>query len=202
MILVIDNYDSFTYNLVQMLGELGAEVDVRRNDEIDADGAAAMRPAGVVVSPGPSHPDIAGEAPAIVRRILGLDTGHPICPVLGVCLGHQILARVLDAEISRAPAPVHGKAVRIEHDGRGIFRDVVNPFDGARYHSLAVDASTLPAGLEVSARSFDGVVMGLRATALPAEGVQFHPESILTDEGAKILANFLALVETRRVATR
>ena len=195
MILVIDNYDSFTYNLVQLLAGLGADVEVRRNDAVDADGVAAMAPAGVVLSPGPSHPDNAGNSAAIVRRVLGLDSGIVICPVLGVCLGHQVIARVFGAAVERAPVPVHGKVVRIEHDGRTIFGNVPSPFDAVRYHSLAVDESTLPPELGVTARSDDGVVMGVRLAGLPAEGVQFHPESILTTEGRTILANFLAGTE-------
>jgi anthranilate synthase/aminodeoxychorismate synthase-like glutamine amidotransferase len=195
MILVLDNYDSFTYNLVQILGALGADVEVRRNDAVDEDAVAAMAPAGVVLSPGPSHPDNAGNSTAIVRRLLGLDTGVVVCPVLGVCLGHQIITRVFGAAVERAPAPVHGKTARIEHDGRGVFRNVPVPFVAVRYHSLAVVESTLPPELAVTARSEDGVIMGVRAAALPAEGVQFHPESILTTEGRTILANFLAVVE-------
>ncbi|MFN2431618.1 MAG: aminodeoxychorismate/anthranilate synthase component II [Gemmatimonadota bacterium] len=195
MILVVDNYDSFSYNLVQLLGELGSEVQVRRNDALDADGVAEMAPAGVVLSPGPSHPDRAGNSATIARRVLGLDAGVVVCPVLGVCLGHQVIARIFGAAVGRAPAPVHGKLARIEHDGAGIFANLALPLDAVRYHSLTVDESTLPPELRVTARSEDGVIMGLRHAWLPAEGVQFHPESILTSEGGAMLSNFLALVE-------
>ena len=189
MILVIDNYDSFTFNLVQALGAQGADVVVRRNDAIDAAGVRALNPAGVVVSPGPSHPDRAGNAPAIVRALVGQASAPPL---LGVCLGHQIIARVFGAEVRRAPAPVHGKTASIRHDGAGVFAGTGSPLVVARYHSLAVVEATLPAELRVTARSDDGVVMGLRHERLPVEGVQFHPESILTPEGDTMLANFVA----------
>ena len=189
MILVIDNYDSFTFNLVQALGALGADVVVRRNDAIDAAGVRALAPAGVVVSPGPSHPDRAGNAPAIVRALVEQDSPPPL---LGVCLGHQVIARVFGARVERAPAPVHGKTASIRHDGAGVFAGIRSPALVARYHSLAVVEATLPAVLRPSARSDDGVVMALRHERLPIEGVQFHPESILTPEGDTMLANFLA----------
>jgi anthranilate synthase/aminodeoxychorismate synthase-like glutamine amidotransferase len=185
MILVIDNYDSFTYNLVQLLRTLGARVEVLRNDEIDAQAAAALEPAGVVISPGPCGPSQSGNSPAIVQRLAGRT------PLLGVCLGHQVIAEVYGARVGRAPAPVHGKTSRVRHDARGVFRNVSDPFVATRYHSLAVVESTLPPELEVTARSEDGVIMGLRHRTLPVEGVQFHPESILTTEGATIMANFL-----------
>ena len=188
MILIIDNYDSFTYNLVQMLGALGAQVEVRRNDETDPEAVLAAAPAGVVVSPGPCGPLEAGNAPAIVEA-----TAKAGIPLLGVCLGHQIIGAVWGARIERSPRCVHGRSSRIEHDSRGLFVNVPNPFEGGRYHSLAVVESTLPADLRVTARSEDGLVMGLRHTALPVEGVQFHPESILTPDGETILANFLRL---------
>lgn len=187
MIVVIDNYDSFTYNLVQMLATLGAEVEVYRNDAITADEVAARRPAGVVISPGPCGPAEARNAPEIVRRMASR------CPLLGVCLGHQIIADVFGARVGRAPKPVHGKADRISHDSRGVFTNVPTPFQAVRYHSLAVIESTLPPELQVTARSEDGVVMGLRHASLPLEGVQFHPESILTTEGPTIMSNFLRL---------
>ena len=188
MILVIDNYDSFTFNLVQALGALGADVVVRRNDAIDADGVRSLAPAAVVVSPGPSHPDRAGNSPAIVRALI--EEGST--PLLGVCLGHQVIARAFGARVERAPSPVHGKTASIRHDGTGAFAGIRSPVIVARYHSLAVVEATLPAELRVSARSDDGVVMGLRHESLPVEGVQFHPESILTPEGDLMLANFLA----------
>ena len=189
MIVVIDNYDSFTYNLVQMLGALGADLEVYRNDAITAGELLSKNPAGVVVSPGPCGPAEASGAMEIVRRLA------PICPVLGVCLGHQIIGALYGARVERAPEPMHGKTSRIEHDSQGVFTNVPNPFEAGRYHSLAVVESTVPAELIVTARSEDGVVMGLRHAALPLEGVQFHPESILTPEGEMIVANFL------RVAT-
>lgn len=187
MILVIDNYDSFTYNLVQLLETLGADVMVHRNDAITAEGAAALAPAGIVISPGPSAPVAARNAPAIVRRMASS------CPILGVCLGHQIIAEVFGATVDRAPEPVHGKTGRITHDALGVFTNVPSPFEAARYHSLAVVEHTLPAEVVVTARSHDGVIMGIRHRELPLEGVQFHPESILTSEGEMIVANFLRI---------
>ncbi len=187
MILVIDNYDSFTYNLVQLLETLGADVEVRRNDAITADEVSDLQPAGIVVSPGPSTPAAARNAPAIVRRMADA------CPVLGVCLGHQVIAEVFGARVDRAPEPVHGKTGRVSHDTRGVFTNVPSPFEAARYHSLAVVEDTLPPSLRVTARSEDGVVMGIRHETLPVEGVQFHPESILTTEGEMIMSNFLRI---------
>ncbi|NIR44625.1 MAG: aminodeoxychorismate/anthranilate synthase component II [Gemmatimonadetes bacterium] len=187
MILVIDNYDSFTYNLVQMLGALGAQVEVYRNDAIDADGVAAREPAGVVISPGPCRPEDAPGAMEIVQRMA------PVCPTLGVCLGHQAIATVFGARVERAPAPMHGKTSRVEHDSQGVFINVINPLEVGRYHSLAVIEETLPPELVVTARSDDGVVMGLRHREYPLEGVQFHPESILTPEGETMLGNFLRM---------
>ncbi len=192
MILVLDNYDSFTFNLVQLLGALGAEVEVARNDALDAAGLEALRPQGLIVSPGPSHPDNTGLAKELVRRALGLDGGHVLCPVLGVCLGHQLLGRVFGAAVGPAPEPMHGRPARITHDGQGVFVDVPLPFQAGCYHSLAVVEASLPPGLEVSARDEGGVIMGLRHATLPAEGVQFHPESIMTESGERILHNFLS----------
>ena len=192
MILVIDNYDSFTFNLVQLLGTLGADVGVARNDAIDASGVEALRPQGIIISPGPSHPDNTANAGAIMRRALGLDGGNVLCPVLGVCLGHQLLGRVFGAKVERAPEPMHGRPSRITHDGRGVFVDVPQPFEAGCYYSLAVVESPPPAELVVSARDDRGVIMGLRHATLPAHGVQFHPESIMTEPGERILANFLS----------
>jgi anthranilate synthase component 2 len=187
VILVIDNYDSFTYNLVQMLGALGAEVEVYRNDDIDAAGVLDRDPAGVVVSPGPCGPTDSANSMEIVRQV------GTRCPLLGVCLGHQVIGAVYGARVERAPAPMHWKTSLVEHDARGVFVNVPSPFEAGRYHSLAVVESTLPPELTVSARSEDGVVMGLRHSEHPVEGVQFHPESILTGEGEMILANFLRM---------
>ena len=195
MILLIDNYDSFTYNLAQLLATLGAEVRVERNDAIGPGDVLALAPAGVVVSPGPSHPDRAGNSPAIVRALCDPAAGARI-PVLGVCLGHQVIARVFGAAVERAPVPVHGKPERVEHDGGGVFAGVETPFEAARYHSLAVVESTLPPELVVSARSADDVIMGIRHVSLPVEGVQFHPESILTPAGPAIVSNFLSRTVT------
>jgi len=185
MILVIDNYDSFTYNLVQYLGELGARMEVVRNDALDADAIAAMRPERVVISPGPGTPDQAGVSIEVIRR-LGATT-----PILGVCLGHQAIGRAFGATVARARTQMHGKTSAIRHDGRGVFAGLSNPFVATRYHSLAVVRGTVPPDLEVTAEAEDGEIMGLRHRRWPIEGVQFHPESILTVEGKALLGNFL-----------
>jgi len=185
VIVVVDNYDSFTYNLVQYLLELGAEVEVYRNDRITVDGIAARRPGAIVISPGPKTPDEAGITLETVRVFSGR------LPILGVCLGHQAIGQAFGGHIVRAPTLMHGKTSRIAHDGRTIFRGLPNPFEATRYHSLVVDPGRVPADLEVSARTEDGVIMGLRHRTHPTEGVQFHPESVLTDEGKKLLKNFL-----------
>ncbi|HYN84978.1 MAG TPA: aminodeoxychorismate/anthranilate synthase component II [Pyrinomonadaceae bacterium] len=187
MLLVIDNYDSFTYNLVQYLGELGAEPDVRRNDEATVDELEAGRPERVVISPGPGTPDGAGVSLEVVRRFAGR------VPILGVCLGHQAIGQVFGGQVVRAPAPVHGKPVEVCHDGKTIFEGLEYRFKAARYHSLVVGRDTLPECLEVSATTPDGIVMGLRHREFQIEGVQFHPESVLTPEGKRLLANFLKL---------
>jgi anthranilate synthase/aminodeoxychorismate synthase-like glutamine amidotransferase len=187
VILVIDNYDSFTYNLVQYLGELGATLEVVRNDAIDIAGIAAMRPERIVISPGPGTPDDAGVSLEIIRQL------SQTTPILGVCLGHQAIGQAFGATVSRARRQMHGKTSAIEHDGRGVFRGVPTPFNATRYHSLAVVADTVPVDLEVSARSEDGEIMGLRHRQYPVEGVQFHPESILTEHGKTLLQNFLEL---------
>ncbi len=189
MILVIDNYDSFTYNLVQILAALGAEVEVVRNDAITAEHALELSPRGIVISPGPGTPSDAGISSDLVR--LAADAGTP---VLGVCLGHQVIGEVFGARVVRAPQPIHGKTDEIHHDGRGLFDGLANPFIATRYHSLVVDAGSVPESLEVVARTVDGVVMALRHRHLPIDGVQFHPESVLTPEGVKLLANFLDAV--------
>ena len=185
MILVIDNYDSFTYNLVQYLGELGAELRVVRNDAVSVDEVIAMRPERVVISPGPGTPDDAGISLDVIRR-LGATT-----PILGVCLGHQSIGQAYGATIARARTQMHGKTSQIRHDDAGVFAGLSNPFTATRYHSLAVLKETVTPDLEVTAWSEDGEIMGVRHRHHPVEGVQFHPESILTVEGKKLLANFL-----------
>jgi anthranilate synthase component 2/para-aminobenzoate synthetase component 2 len=185
MILVIDNYDSFTYNLVQYLGELGAELKVVRNDEVDVAGITALAPQRIVISPGPGTPDQAGVSIEVVRRL------GPQVPILGVCLGHQAIGRAFGATVARAARQMHGKTSNITHDDRGIFAGLPNPFVATRYHSLAIVRHTVPEELEVSAWSEDGEIMGVRHRRLPIDGVQFHPESILTVEGKKLLRNFL-----------
>jgi len=186
MVLVIDNYDSFTYNLVQYLGELGAEVRVVRNDAVSLETLAADPPQRIVISPGPGRPEQAGVTMSVIRHF-GQTT-----PILGVCLGHQAIGAVFGGKVVRAVAPLHGKTSTIEHDGRGVFAGLTQPFTAARYHSLVVDEEGLPPDLEVCARTReDGVIMGLRHRSWPVHGVQFHPESILTGEGRRILRNFL-----------
>jgi len=185
VIVVVDNYDSFTYNLVQYLQELGAEVEVYRNDRITVDGIAARRPGAIVISPGPRTPDDAGITLEAVRAFSGR------VPILGVCLGHQAIGQAFGGRVVRAPTLMHGKTSPIAHDGRTIFRGLPNPFEATRYHSLVVDPGSVPAELEISARTADGVVMGLRHRDHPTEGVQFHPESVLTGEGKRLLKNFL-----------
>jgi anthranilate synthase/aminodeoxychorismate synthase-like glutamine amidotransferase len=187
MILVIDNYDSFTYNLVQYLGELGADLQVVRNDEVDVDGIVALAPDRIVISPGPGTPDQAGVSVAVIQR-LGAST-----PVLGVCLGHQAIGQAFGATVARAGQQMHGKTSMITHDDRGVFRGLSNPFVATRYHSLVILRHTLPDHLEATAWSEDGEIMGVRHRSRPIEGVQFHPESILTVEGKTLLRNFLQL---------
>jgi anthranilate synthase/aminodeoxychorismate synthase-like glutamine amidotransferase len=184
-ILVVDNYDSFVYNLVQYLGELGAEPVVFRNDQIDVDAAARLDPAGVMISPGPGEPADAGESNALVEYFAGRR------PVLGVCLGHQCIGQVYGASIGPAPVLMHGKTSLIDHDGVGVFAGLPSPLEATRYHSLVIEPDTVPAVLEVTARSEDGTIMGVRHRDLDVEGVQFHPESILTVAGHDLLANFL-----------
>jgi len=186
MVLVIDNYDSFTYNLVQYLGELGAEVRVMRNDVVTLDVIVTAKPDRVVISPGPGRPEHAGVTMSVIRR-LGQTT-----PILGVCLGHQAIGAVFGGAVVRAVVPMHGKTSTIEHDGRGVFSGIAGPFVASRYHSLVVAEEGLPGELEVAARTReDGSIMGLRHRSWPVHGVQFHPESILTGEGRHILQNFL-----------
>jgi len=186
MVFVLDNYDSFTYNLVQYLGELGADVIVKRNDEVTVDQIVAMKPERIVLSPGPGRPEDAGVMMDVIRQ-MGDTT-----PIFGVCLGHQAIGAVFGGSVVRAAAPMHGKTSTIEHNSRGVFTGIAAPFDASRYHSLVVAPDDLPEQLEVTARTAeDGVIMGLRHRTLPIHGVQFHPESILTGEGRRILRNFL-----------
>jgi anthranilate synthase/aminodeoxychorismate synthase-like glutamine amidotransferase len=184
-VLVLDNYDSFTYNLVQYLGELGAQVEVFRNDVLPADRLMKKRWDRVVISPGPGVPARAGITLPLVKEAAGR------VPLLGVCLGHQAIGEAFGGRVVRAPAIFHGKTSEIHHDGRTLFRGVPSPFTATRYHSLVIDPGSLPACLEVSARTEDGVIMGVRHRSLDVEGVQFHPESILTREGMRLLRNFL-----------
>ncbi|HNG30723.1 MAG TPA: aminodeoxychorismate/anthranilate synthase component II [Blastocatellia bacterium] len=188
MILVIDNYDSFTYNLVQYLGELGAEVKVVRNDEVGLEDIEQLAPERILISPGPCTPDDAGVSLDVVRHFAGK------LPLLGVCLGHQAMGQAFGGNVIRAPYLMHGKTSQILHDGKGLFAGIGNPFTATRYHSLIVERSSIPPELEVTATTSDGLVMGLRHREFAAcEGVQFHPESIMTTEGKRLLANFLKL---------
>jgi anthranilate synthase/aminodeoxychorismate synthase-like glutamine amidotransferase len=187
MIVIIDNYDSFTYNLVQHLGALGADMEVVRNDAVSVDELASRRPEAIVISPGPCTPKEAGISVDVIRRL------GPVVPILGVCLGHQCVGEAFGGRVVRAPnGPVHGKTSRIHHDGRTIYEGLPTPFDATRYHSLIVLGEGLPTELDVSARLDDGTIMGLRHRTFPVEGVQFHPESILTSVGRRMLATFLA----------
>jgi anthranilate synthase/aminodeoxychorismate synthase-like glutamine amidotransferase len=188
MILVIDNYDSFTYNLVQYLGELGAEIRVRRNDQVTIGEIEAMAPEQILISPGPGRPEDAGISVEVIRRF------GPSVPILGVCLGHQAIGVVYGGTVCRATAPMHGKTSMVVHDGRDLFRGITAPFLAGRYHSLMISNEGLPHALEVAARTReDGTIMAVRHRTYPVHGVQFHPESVLTDEGRRILKNFLDL---------
>ncbi len=185
MILIIDNYDSFTYNLVQYLGEMYERIVVRRNDEITVDEARNLSPAGIVVSPGPCTPNEAGVSVEIVRTL------GPQVPLLGVCLGHQSIGVAFGGKVVRAPYLMHGKVSQVKHDGRGVYRGLPNPFTATRYHSLILERDSCPDVLEVTAETDDGIIMGVRHHSYPIEGVQFHPESILTDAGKQLLRNFV-----------
>ncbi len=191
MIFVLDNYDSFTYNLVQLLGELGAEIEVRRNDRVTVREIEAKKPEALVLSPGPGRPADAGILMETIRHFAGK---VPVIPILGVCLGHQGIGEVFGGAVIAAPSLVHGKTAEVAHDGKTIFQGLPRSFPAGRYHSLVVDARNIPDALEVSATTADGVVMGLRHKQLPIEGVQFHPESILTSTGPQLLKNFLEMV--------
>lgn len=194
MILVIDNFDSFTYNLVQYLGELGAVVAVRRNNEIDMAGVEELDPAGILMSPGPCTPKEAGVCRDISAAALAGRFAARHAPVFGVCLGHQTLGEMAGGTVRRAKQVMHGKTSLVEHDGKGLFAGVPSPFNAVRYHSLVVEESDLPPGFVVTARSVDdGEIQGFRHREFPIEGVQFHPESILTEHGRQMIANFVAM---------
>jgi anthranilate synthase/aminodeoxychorismate synthase-like glutamine amidotransferase len=193
MVFVLDNYDSFTYNLVQYLGELGAKVVVRRNDQVTVEEVKALHPERIVISPGPCTPQDAGISIDLFRQLSGQ------CPILGVCLGHQALGAAFGGKVIRAPNLMHGKTSPVQHDGRTVFKNLQSPFTATRYHSLIVEEKNLPSELEVSAWTTENdgsrTIMGLRHKKLPVEGVQFHPESVLTVEGKRLIANFLSISE-------
>jgi len=184
-ILVIDNYDSFVYNLVQYLGELGAEPEVSRHDALTIDDIVAARPDAILISPGPGRPEDAGISNAVIERLAGR------LPIFGVCLGHQCIGQVYGADVVRAPSIVHGKTSLVHHRGQGVLAGLPDPFEATRYHSLVLDPATVPDCLEVTAQTEDGVIMAVRHRELPVEGVQFHPESVLTPAGKQLLTNFL-----------
>ena len=194
MFLLIDNYDSFVYNLRHFMGEVGAGIVVRRNDALTADEALAMNPRGIVLSPGPCYPDDAGICLELVAKAAGR------VPLLGVCLGHQSIAQGFGATIVRAPAPMHGKMSQIEHTSRGVFQGIPSPFEATRYHSLTIAPDTVPDVLEVTARSDDDVIQGVQHRELPIHGVQFHPESIASEHGHALLKNFIDMTAEREAA--
>ena len=195
MLLLIDNYDSFTYNLVQFLGDLGADTKVVRNDAMSAEDALKLGAEAVILSPGPCAPDQAG----ICLELIGLCAQRRV-PLLGVCLGHQAIGQAFGGKVVRAPAPIHGKVSAIEHDDSGVFAGLPSPFNATRYHSLVVEAATLPATLRVNARTADGLIMGLAHADLPIHGVQFHPESIASEHGHDLLRRFLDLAHAKLAA--
>jgi anthranilate synthase component 2 len=187
MFILIDNYDSFTYNLFHFLGELGAAVDVRRNDQVSVAEVMALHPQGIILSPGPCDPDRAGICLELIEKAAGK------LPILGVCLGHQAIGQAFGGRVVRGPVPMHGKVTEVHHRGEGIFQDLPSPFRGTRYHSLVVDRASLPACLAVTAETENGLIMGLAHRSLPVYGVQFHPESIASEHGHRLLGNFLKL---------
>ena len=187
MILLLDNYDSFTYNLAQYLGELGCQLEVHRNDKISVEEIAQRKPERIVISPGPCTPQEAGVSVELIEKLAGK------FPILGVCLGHQAIGAAFGGKIIRAPKLFHGKTSEVKHDGKGIFHHLPNPFVATRYHSLIVERKSLPKCLEISAETADGIIMGLRHRVHKVEGTQFHPESVLTESGKNLLRNFLAL---------
>ena len=194
MFLLIDNYDSFTYNLSHYMGEVGADVVVRRNDAVSVDEIIAMAPEGIVISPGPCDPDRAGICLELVERL------HAGTPIFGVCLGHQCIGQAFGGKIERAPVPMHGKMSTITHCGTGLFQGVASPFQATRYHSLTIAPNSMPNCLEITARSEDGVIQGVSHRSLPIHGVQFHPESIASEHGHAILRNFIDLSRGRNAA--
>jgi len=189
MFLLIDNYDSFTYNLVHYFGELGADIVVHRNDVLSADEAMALNPQGIILSPGPCDPDQAGICLELIEKAAGK------LPIFGVCLGHQSIGQAFGAKVVRAPDPMHGKVSAITHTAQGVFADIPSPLNVTRYHSLTIDPATVPDCLEVTSQTEDGVIMGVQHKELPIHGVQFHPESIASEHGHKLLKNFLTLAE-------
>src|ERR1700742_1272480 len=194
MVFVLDNYDSFTYNLVQYMGELGAEMVIRRNDELTPKEVEALRPERILISPGPCTPQDAGISMELIKHFASLaEAGGPRVPILGVCLGHQAIGAAFGGEVVRAPKLMHGKTSEVDHDGKTIFAGLSTPMTCTRYHSLIVEEKSLPADLEISARTADGTIMGLRHRRLLVEGVQFHPESVLTSDGKRLIQNFLNL---------
>lgn len=188
MFLLIDNYDSFTYNLFHFLGELGAEIEVRRNDALSVADALALRPQGIILSPGPCDPDQAGICLPLIAA-----AAEAKLPLLGVCLGHQSIGQAFGGKVVRAPLPMHGKISQVHHRAAGLFAGLPNPFKATRYHSLIVDRASLPSELEITAETEDGIIMGLAHRRLPVHGLQFHPESIASEHGHRLLANFLRL---------
>lgn len=196
MILVIDNYDSFTYNLVHLVGSHTDDLEVVRNDALTIEEVRERAPAGILISPGPGRPADAGISEELVREM------GPTTPILGVCLGHQAIGEVYGGRVTYAPSLMHGKTSEIEHDDRGVFRGVAHPFTATRYHSLVVDRDDLPDELEVSAETTEGVIMGLRHRDFPVEGIQFHPESVLTDEGPRMIDNWISHVFAASAPTR
>ena len=189
MIVLIDNYDSFTYNLVQYLGELGAQTDIYRNDEITVEDVLKLNPTGIMISPGPSDPDRAGICMDLIKASADNDL-----PLFGVCLGHQCLGQIYGGKVIRAPAPMHGKTSQMFHEGKSVFKDLPSPFEATRYHSLIVEKETLPDCLDITANTDDGIIMGLQHKEKPLHGVQFHPESIATQHGHQMVQNFLDML--------
>jgi anthranilate synthase component 2 len=196
MFLLIDNYDSFTYNLYHYLGELGAQLVVKRNDALTAAEAVAMSPQGIILSPGPCTPNEAGICLKLIEAVAGK------VPLLGVCLGHQALGQAFGGKVVRAPAPLHGKLSQVSHRGIGVFQDIPTPFTGTRYHSLIVDRATLPDCLEITAETSDGLIMGMQHRQYPLHGVQFHPESIASEHGHRLLGNFLRIAGHNMTSSR